>query len=81
MRRADIQPGWHRARLSGGGWDTVRVERIAEPRYAGDSAVVVATRFQVRGPFEARFTPAQILERVKPNEKFMRIIAVIEEAQ
>jgi hypothetical protein len=72
MRKTELNPGWYRARFPGGSQDYVRFERIAAPRYEGDAAVVVVTRFQVRGAFEAR--------PVEPGEKFLRFVALIEEA-
>jgi hypothetical protein len=80
MRKTELNPGWYRARFPGGSQDYVRFERIAAPRYEGDAAVVVVTRFQVRGAFEARLRAAEILEPVEPGEKFLRFVALIEEA-
>lgn len=80
MLTKDIKPGrYYTARLSGrNGTDTVRIECIGEPRYVGDIFRVVASRWQLRGRFEARFSPTQIVEEITPPQSFLRAAAAIE---
>lgn len=69
MKLADIEPGTYvrvRMQKEGGIYptDTALVERIDTPRYDGDKARVVVTRFLVKGRTECRFAPKDVLDTV-----------------
>lgn len=84
MKTKDIEPGrFYRVRLQRVGGivptDLMRVERIDEPSYEGDKAIVVASRFMAKGVVETRHAPRDIIAQEDPDEKTRRIMAVIEE--
>lgn len=79
MKINEIPAGkWATVRLQVG-TDNVRIERIDAPRYDGDKARVVVTRFFVGGPRECRFAPRDVLTVFDPSERNLRIAAACEE--
>lgn len=56
-----------------------RLEGLAAPEYPGDRRTVRVRRFQAGGPFTARVSPRDVLEITRPDERTLRVIAVIEE--
>lgn len=77
-----VKGAYYKVKLTSSSTDTVRIEDPHAPRrFQSDTATVEGTRFQLRGAFTIRVRPAQVIERVYPDARTLKIMELMEQSE